>query len=227
MKNPPKGESAPEKRRRLDKALDKLKAAYPEARSGLRYGNAFELLVAAVLSAQCTDIQVNKVTENLFRKYPTPGAFIKAGEEKIAQGIKPCGFYTVKAKYIYETCRMLVENHGGRVPDSMQELLELPGVGRKTANVILSNAFGQDAIAVDTHVFRVANRIGFASAKDALETEMQLMENIPRENWSDAHHWLIFHGRKVCSARKPKCENCNIAECCLHHISIEKGKNAK
>lgn len=209
-----KSESPSEKRKRIDLILDTLQKMYPEVKSALYYENAFELLIATILSAQCTDRQVNSVTQHLFKKYPEPCAFIAAGEEEIARAVKSCGFYQVKARNIVNTCRKLVADFGGKVPESLDELTTLPGVGRKTANVVLSNAFGQAAIAVDTHVFRVTNRIGLAKAKDVLETEMQLMENIPKEKWSDAHHWLIWHGRRVCTARNPKCMGCGIREYC-------------
>jgi endonuclease III len=207
-------ESAAQRCERLNNALDTLQKMYPEARSALYYDNAFELLIATILSAQCTDRQVNAVTETLFAKYPTPKDFLAAGEGEIAKAVKSCGFYQVKARHIVDTCRMLEEEFGGSVPSTMEELTKLPGVGRKTANVVLSNAFGKSAIAVDTHVFRVANRIGLAKACDVLKTEMQLMENIPQEKWSDAHHWLIWHGRRVCSARNPTCMECRIREFC-------------
>ncbi len=209
-----KNETPAQKRSRIGLILETLQKMYPEARSALYYNNAFELLIATILSAQCTDRQVNAVTGTLFEKYPTPEAFIAAGEETVARAVKPCGFYQVKARHIIETCCKLVSDFGGRVPDTLEELTTLPGVGRKTANVVLSNAFGKAAIAVDTHVFRVTNRIGLAKAKDVLETEMQLMENIPKEKWSDAHHWLIWHGRRVCAARNPKCPECGIRGYC-------------
>lgn len=197
-------------------ALRALREAYPDAGPQLRFTSPFELLVATMLSAQCTDKQVNKATEKLFPIYNTARAFASLTEEELEPYIKSCGFYKTKGKHIIETSRILMEKYDGEVPKDRDALTELPGVGRKTANVVVSNAFGVPAIAVDTHVFRVANRIGLTKAKDVLNTEKQLMETIPREDWSDAHHWLIFHGRRVCEARKPKCESCTVREYCLY-----------
>ena len=167
-----------------------------------------------MLSAQTTDKQVNRVTPELFKRFPDAKALAEADIGEIESLIKTCGFYKSKARNIKEACRIIVEEYGGRVPQTMEELTDLPGVGRKTANVVLSNAFGVDAIAVDTHVFRVANRLGLAQSGDVRGTEEQLMENIPREKWSRAHHWLIHHGRRICKARRPKCEECPLAEVC-------------
>jgi len=192
----------------------RLQNQYRGARPGLCYRNAFELLIATMLSAQTTDKQVNAVTAVLFAKTPDAGSLAQLGQEKLEDYIKSCGFYRTKAKNILVTCRILTEKYGGEVPRTLEELTALPGVGRKTANVVLSNAFGIPAIAVDTHVFRVANRLGLADAKDVQETENQLMQNIPREKWSDAHHWLIWHGRNVCSARRPGCAVCFLSDIC-------------
>ena len=194
--------------------LDILEKTYPEATTELVHKNPYELLIATMLSAQTTDKQVNKVTPGLFERFPDAKALAEADISEIESLIKTCGFYKSKARNIKEACRIIVEEYGGRVPQTMEELTDLPGVGRKTANVVLSNAFGVDAIAVDTHVFRVANRLGLAQSGDVRGTEEQLMENIPREKWSRAHHWLIHHGRRICKARRPKCAGCPLAEVC-------------
>lgn len=194
--------------------LDILEKTYPDATTELVHKNPYELLIATMLSAQTTDKQVNKVTPGLFERFPDAKALAEADISEIESLIKTCGFYKSKARNIKEACRIIVEEYGGRVPQTMEELTDLPGVGRKTANVVLSNAFGVDAIAVDTHVFRVANRLGLAQSGDVRGTEEQLMENIPREKWSRAHHWLIYHGRRICKARRPKCEECPLAEVC-------------
>jgi endonuclease-3 len=195
-------------------ALDK---AHPDAKPELDFTNPFELLIATILSAQCTDKQVNKVTPALFRDRPNAASVAEMTEEELAGYIKSCGFFNTKAKHILSACRDIVERFGGEVPSDRESLQSLAGVGRKTANVVLSNAFGEPAIAVDTHVFRVSNRIGLAEAKTVEKTEQQLMENIPRDKWSIAHHWLIFHGRRVCSAQKPKCESCTLTEYCRYY----------
>ncbi|MBR0155996.1 MAG: endonuclease III [Clostridia bacterium] len=195
-------------------ALDK---AHPDAKPELDFTNPFELLIATILSAQCTDKQVNKVTPALFRDRPNAASVAEMTEEELAGYIKSCGFFNTKAKHILSACRDIVERFGGEVPGDREGLESLAGVGRKTANVVLSNAFGEPAIAVDTHVFRVSNRIGLAEAKTVEKTEQQLMENIPRDKWSIAHHWLIFHGRRVCSAQKPKCESCTLTEYCRYY----------
>lgn len=202
------------KKETVTEILSRLKSAYPDAKPELDYNSEFELLVAAILSAQCTDKQVNRVTEKLFPIYPTPDALSRADQEELEGHIRSCGFYRMKAKNLIAAAKTIVEKHGGKVPDTMEELTALPGVGRKVANVVLSNAFGIPAIAVDTHVFRVSNRIGLAHAKNELNTEKQLMENIPRELWGIAHHWLIFHGRRACHARGAKCEDCVLFGLC-------------
>jgi endonuclease-3 len=195
-------------------ALRLLKESYPDAKPALHFSSPFELLVATMLSAQCTDKQVNKVTDVLFKKYNTAEAFSQIDYETLEPFIHSCGFFRMKGHNILAMSRILTEKYGGEVPRTREELTALPGVGRKTANVVLSNAFGIPAIAVDTHVFRVSNRIGLAEANDVEKTEQQLMENIPEEDWSAAHHWLIYHGRLVCAAQKPKCEECTLREVC-------------
>lgn len=211
-------ESKAKKAERLTKALAILKETYPDAKPELEFTSPFELLIATMLSAQSTDKQVNKVTRTLFPIYNTPETFAALSYEELEPYIKGCGLYKTKGKNILATSRIIMEQYGGEVPTERDVLTKLPGVGRKTANVVVSNAFGTPAIAVDTHVFRVANRIGFASAKDVLNTEKQLMEAIPKELWSIAHHWLIFHGRRVCAARNPKCATCAVREYCLKYI---------
>ena len=197
-----------------DEILKRLETRYYGARPGLVYSNAFELLIATILSAQTTDRQVNAVTKTLFTEYPDAKSFCALDQQVLEDKIRSCGFYRNKAENIKKTCCILLENYDGQVPETMDELTALPGVGRKTANVVLSNAFGIPAIAVDTHVFRVSNRLGLADAKDVLETEKQLMQNIPQEKWSDAHHWLIWHGRKLCTAKNPGCSHCFLADIC-------------
>jgi endonuclease-3 len=198
----------------IRKIMDTLAAMYPDAHCELRFRNPFELLIATILSAQSTDRQVNKVTERLFAKYPTPQDFLSLSEEELAEEIRGLGLYRNKSKNILQTCRILVEQYGGEVPAEREALEKLPGVGRKTANVVLSNAFGIPALAVDTHVHRVSNRLGLASSNNPLETEKQLTRRIPREEWSIAHHRLIWHGRRICSARNPKCGICDLAPYC-------------
>ncbi|MFS8541781.1 MAG: endonuclease III [Tissierellales bacterium] len=199
------------------KVIDILLELYPDAKAELNFSNPFELLIATILSAQTTDIQVNKVTDKLFRDYKTPQDFIKLSEEELAEKIKSLGFYKNKSKNILATCRILVEKYQGKVPDTREELMKLPGVGRKTANVVISNAFGKQAIAVDTHVFRVSNRIGLANSDNVFDTEKDLMNNIDESMWSKAHHLLIFHGRRVCKSRKPLCEKCPLTDYCLYY----------
>ncbi len=210
-------ESKAKKKERLDNALAALEKAYPDAKPELDFTSPFELLIATMLSAQCTDKQVNRTTAVLFPLYDTAEAFAALDEDTLLPLIRGCGLYKTKGKNIIAACKILVERYGGEVPCERDALMELPGVGRKTANVVVSNAFGTPAIAVDTHVFRVANRIGFADAENVLDTEKQLMENIPENKWSIAHHWLIFHGRRVCAARNPKCDICTVRDYCMKH----------
>ncbi len=204
-------------KQRINRILAELKKLYPDAGPELLFTNPFEMLVATMLSAQCTDKQVNKVTPALFAKYPDPFAMAIAPLSEVYPMVKSCGFAS-KASNILATSKILVEQYNGRVPSTMEELTQLPGVGRKTANVVVSNAFGVPAIAVDTHVFRVSNRIGLVKAADVTNTEEQLMKNIPKEDWSRAHHWIIYHGRQICAARKPKCGECTIKEYCRAYL---------
>ena len=193
--------------------LTELEKLYPDAGPELHFTNPYETLVAVMLSAQCTDRQVNKVTPALFERYPTVESMAQASVEDVYAMVKSCGFKT-KASNIVEACRLIMQRHGGEVPGDMKALMDLPGVGQKTANVVLANAFGIPTIAVDTHVFRVSNRIGLAQAKNVEETERQLQKAIPQKDWVKAHHWLIFHGRRVCHARNPQCASCAIQPLC-------------
>ena len=194
--------------------IDALKKLYPDALCSLDYGKDYELLFSVRLAAQCTDARVNLVTPALFSRYPTLESFAAADVDEVGTYVQSCGFWRAKARDIVASAQMLLERFGGKVPDNMDDLLSLPGVGRKTANVVMANAFGIPTIAVDTHVFRVSNRLGLAHARDVLETEKQLMQVVPREDWIAAHHWLIFHGRRVCAARKPACDACTLAPLC-------------
>ena len=193
--------------------LAALRELYPDAGPELNFTNPYETLIATMLSAQCTDKQVNKVTPAVFAQYPDATAMAAATVEELFPMVKSCGFKS-KAGNIIETCKLLVANHGGEVPSTREELTALPGVGRKTANVVLANAFKVPALAVDTHVFRVSNRLGLADAKTVEETEKQLMRAIPKADWCDAHHWLIWHGRRVCKAQRPACESCGLRNLC-------------
>jgi endonuclease III len=191
-----------------------LKAANPHPKTELEYSNHFELLAAVLLSAQATDVGVNKATRKLFPVANTPQKILDLGLEGLESYIKTIGLYRSKAKHLIEASRILVEQHGGKVPETREALEALPGVGRKTANVVLNVAFGQPTMAVDTHIFRVGNRTGLAKGKTPLAVEKQLMKRIPAEYAVDAHHWLILHGRYVCQARKPLCHQCAVAKYC-------------
>lgn len=197
-----------------EKVLSELERLYPEAKPALHYSTPYELLVAVILSAQCTDERVNKVTAELFKEHATPAAMVALSQEELEKAIYSCGFYRMKAAHILSASRDILEKFGGEVPPTLEDLRTLAGVGRKTANVVYSVAFHGDAIAVDTHVFRVSNRLGLANAPTPEKTEEQLMENIPKDKWSRAHHWLIYHGRRVCHSQRPDCENCTLnGEC--------------
>ncbi|WP_126425370.1 endonuclease III [Brevibacillus marinus] len=210
----------------VEQILDTLQQMYPDAHCELNFRTPFELLIATILSAQCTDKRVNEITAPLFAKYNKPEDYLHLSQEEMEEQIKGLGLYKNKSKNILETCRILYEKYNGEVPRTHAELQALPGVGRKTANVVLSNAFGIPAIAVDTHVFRVANRLGLANSESVDETERQLMRRIPKEKWSDAHHWLIWHGRRVCSARNPKCAACPLQSVCRYAKQQEKTAKA-
>ena len=192
----------------------RLRAANPEPTTELSFASPFELLVSVVLSAQATDKSVNLATEKLFRRANTPRTLLELGQAGLEDFIKSIGLFRTKAKNLLATCRVLLEKHGGEVPRTREALEELPGVGRKTANVILNTAFGEPTIAADTHIFRVANRTGLAPGKNVLEVEHKLLKFVPDEFKHDAHHWLILHGRYVCVARKPKCPRCPIRDLC-------------
>ena len=197
-----------------EKQLEILEETYRSAKPELHFSNPFELLIAVILSAQCTDKRVNITTARLFKKAATPAAIVALGISGLEEEIKDCGLFRNKAKNIMATCRTLVEEFGGEVPSDYGTLLKLPGVGRKTANVVTSVAFGRPAIAVDTHVFRIANRLKLAVGETPLAVEKGLMKVIPREKWSAAHHWLIYHGRRVCKANRPLCGECPLADVC-------------
>lgn len=196
------------------KILEILKNEYPDARCELNHSNAYELLVATILSAQSTDKRVNLVTSELFINYNTPEAILELGEKKLSDFIKSIGFYNSKAKNIIEMSSILIEQFGSNVPNNMDQLIKLPGVGRKTANVVLSNAFNIPAIAVDTHVFRVSHRLCFSNGKTPDSVEFDLKKIIPKKDWSMAHHVFIFHGRRRCKARKPLCHDCKVRIYC-------------
>ncbi len=191
-----------------------LEETYRGAVPELKFDSVFELLIAVILSAQCTDKRVNEVTKILFPLANTPEKILSLGQSKLEEIIKPCGLSRSKAKHIVETSKILQESYGGEVPSDFDELIKLPGVGRKTANVVTSVAFKTPAIAVDTHVFRLANRMELAPGATPLEVELGLQKIIPREKWSDAHHWLIWHGREICKARNPKCDACPLSRIC-------------
>lgn len=205
-----------ENQQKAKRILDQLAQTYP-AQSALNYRNPFQLLVAAVLSAQSTDVQVNRASGALFEAYPDAESLARATPEQIQKLIKGVGLYRNKSFQLVAAAQMLQQRFGGEVPRTREDLLLLPGVGRKTANVVLSNAFGIPALGVDTHVLRVSNRLGLAQSHRVLETEKQLTATIPRELWGKAHHWLIWHGRKVCRARFPRCGECGLAEWCDYY----------
>jgi endonuclease-3 len=194
--------------------FERLRDANPNPQTELQYNSAFELLVAVILSAQATDIGVNKATAKLFPVANTPQAILDLGEDGLKDYVKTIGLYNSKAANIMKTCRALVDEHDGEVPDTREELVALPGVGRKTANVVLNTAFGKPAMAVDTHIFRVSNRTGIAPGKTVRAVEDRLMRLVPKAFLLDAHHWLILHGRYVCKARKPLCDDCRIVDLC-------------
>ncbi len=191
-----------------------LEQTYGDSKSALNYNSPFELLIAVILSAQCTDVRVNMITKRMFPAFGSPEKILELGQAGLEQQIRDCGLYHSKAKNILATCQILCQEYHGVVPGTFAELITLPGVGRKTANVMLSVAFGQPALAVDTHVFRVANRLKLAVGDTPLAVEEGLMKIIPREKWGQAHHWLIWHGRKICKARKPLCASCPVSTLC-------------
>ncbi len=203
--------------------LDELERLYPDARPALIFRTPYELLVAVILSAQCTDERVNKVTKVLFEKYDTPSAMVRLSREELEKYIYSCGFYRNKAAHILSASRDILEKFHGEVPPTLEELRTLAGVGRKTANVVYAVAFGGNAIAVDTHVFRVSNRLGLAAGKTPEAVEEGLMKVIPEEMWSRAHHLLIWHGRRVCHSQRPDCENCTLKSLCTYYEDNKRG----
>ncbi|QTL98265.1 endonuclease III [Iocasia frigidifontis] len=205
--------------RKVTKIIMLMEEKWPKPVTELNYSSPFELLLATILSAQSTDKQVNKVTKRLFKKYNQPGDFAEMKKDELAQEINSIGLYRNKSKFIIESSQLILKDFKGKVPDTRKELMRLPGVGRKTANVILASAFQKNAIAVDTHVFRVANRLGLVKTDKVVEVEKQLMNIIPEEKWSDLHHWLIFLGRRICKARNPHCNKCFLQDYCEYYNS--------
>ena len=199
-----------------DEILTQLEALYPDAVPALKFRSPYELLVAVILSAQCTDERVNQVTEKLFEEHNTPQKMLLLSQEELEKYIYSCGFYHNKAAHILSASRDILEKFGGEVPSTLEELRTLAGVGRKTANVVYAVAFGGDAIAVDTHVFRVSNRLGLAEGSTPEKVEEELCRVIPKELWSRAHHWLIYHGRQVCHSQRPDCAHCTLAPLCKY-----------
>jgi endonuclease-3 len=199
---------------RINKILQILRRTYPDVKTALRHQNPLEMLIATILSAQCTDVRVNEVTKTLFKKLRTAKDYADIPLAELEEMIRPTGFFRNKAKSIKGCCRGLVEKHGGKVPDNMEALTQLPGIGRKTANVVLGSAFGIPGIVVDTHVKRVSQRIGLTKEKDPVKIEFELMALIPKKDWIDFSHELIWHGRRLCQARKPKCLPCPLRELC-------------
>lgn len=191
-----------------------LEETYKGTETALHYSTPFELLVAVIMSAQCTDERVNKITARIFPKYNTPEKMGALSQEQLEEEIRDCGLFRSKAKNLLATCKMLVEVYGSVIPDTIEELMKLPGVGKKTANVVASIVYKVPAIAVDTHVFRVSHRLGLAKGDDPLAVEQELQKAIPKNKWSAAHHWLIWHGRRICKARKPLCSECVLVELC-------------
>jgi len=215
MPEPPIFEPRPTvKKDQIAEFYARLREANPQPTTELHYATPFQLLIAVILSAQATDVGVNKATARLFPVAPTPDAMLALGEEGLAEYIKTIGLYRSKARNVIATCRQLLTLHDGQVPQAREALEALPGVGRKTANVVLNTAFGQPTIAVDTHIFRVGNRTGLAAGKTVLDVEKKLMKVTPPEFRLDAHHWLILHGRYVCKARKPECARCVVIDLC-------------
>lgn len=205
-----------------EQILNLLEETYRGTKTALNYNSPFELLVAVIMSAQCTDERVNKITARIFPELNTPEKMGALTQAEMEEKIRDCGLFRSKAKNLLATCRMLVENFNSEVPDNIKDLMTLPGVGKKTANVIVSVVYNVPAIAVDTHVFRVSHRLGLAKGADPLATEAELQKAIPKEKWGDAHHWLIWHGRKICKARNPLCSECVVKELCGY-----KDKNVK
>lgn len=202
---------------KTQKILEELRTLYPDAKPALKFNSPYELLVAVILSAQCTDERVNKVTAVLFKEHNTPKKMLGLSQAELEKYIFPCGFYKHKSAHILSASKDIAEKFGGEVPDTPEELKTLAGVGQKTANVVYSVAFGGDAIAVDTHVFRVSNRLGIAEGNTPAKVEEGLQRAIPKDEWSKAHHYLIYHGRRVCHSQKPDCANCTLKNYCKYY----------
>ena len=202
------------RKQQREATLAVLEENYMGTETALHYSTPFELLVAVIMSAQCTDERVNKITARIFPKYNTPEKMGALSQEQLEEEIRDCGLFRSKAKNLLATCKMLTEEYNSVIPDTVEELMKLPGVGKKTANVVASIVYKVPAIAVDTHVFRVSHRLGLAKGDDPLAVEKELQKAIPKNKWSDAHHWLIWHGRKICKARKPLCSECVLVELC-------------
>ena len=207
-------------------ALAELEKLYYDAKPALKFTTPYELLVAVILSAQCTDERVNKVTEILFQHHNTPNSMLLLTQAQLEKYIFSCGFYRMKAEHILSASKDIIEKFNGEVPNTVEKLMSLAGVGKKTANVVYSVAFGGDAIAVDTHVFRVSNRLGLAKGNTPLEVEAGLNKAIPKSDWSKAHHWLIYHGRRVCHSQRPDCEHCTLRALC-DYVKGDKGTKKK
>jgi endonuclease-3 len=214
-------------RARAEEVRQRLREVYPEARCSLDFTTPLDLLVATILSAQCTDERVNMVTKDLFKKYRTCEDYLRVPQEELENDIHSCGFYRQKTKSIRQACRILLEKHGGVVPGRMDDLLELQGVGRKTANVLLANCFGHQAAIVDTHVRRVSQRLGFTKNNDPDKIEQDLMRVWPRDHWTEMSHLFIFHGRSICVARGPRCDVCPVRDLCPYPDSVEGKRRAK
>ncbi|MFP4199319.1 MAG: endonuclease III [Halanaerobium sp.] len=205
------------KEEKVEKLIELFSEHYPEPGTALNFDSEFELLIATILSAQTTDVQVNKVTAELFKNYNSPEAMLELSQKELEKKINSIGLYRNKAKYILKTCRILLDEFDGRVPQTRKKLLKLSGVGRKTANVVLANAFFKAAFPVDTHVFRVSERLCLSSGQNVEQTEKELTDLIPKKYWIDFHHWLIDHGRALCRAQNPDCKNCFAAELCCYY----------
>ncbi|MFO7814275.1 MAG: endonuclease III [Halanaerobiales bacterium] len=209
----------------IKKIIQYFEGRYPNPKTALNYETPFQLLIATIMSAQTTDVQVNKVNKKLFKKYKEPSDFANLSVKDLQKEIQSIGLYKNKSKYIIDTSQRIVEEYDGKVPKSRKELIKLSGVGRKTANVVLANAFDQETIAVDTHVFRVSNRLGLVDNDKRDQVEQDLMDVVPGNYWTKFHHWLIFHGREVCKARKPRCEECEISSYCDYYQNQIQGGN--
>ncbi len=214
-------------KKKIKEAVQLLEEMYPEADSELQFGSVFQLLVAVVLSAQTTDKSVNQATKVLYNQYPDAEAISSMNEEELQQIIKRIGLYKTKSRNVLRLAQIIKEEYNGQVPGEYDKLIQLPGVGRKTANVVLANGFGEQRIAVDTHVFRVANRIGLVEEPDVLKTELSLMESLPESKWTLMHHALIWHGRRVCDARRPQCDLCTLNGICLYASGQKRQQKVK